>query len=77
MTPNGSPISAIEIAPSNPRVIFVGTSKGGIAFAVTKAIGVPISYIGTGETVDDLTDFNAETFVDGLFFEEHEGEIPE
>ena len=52
-----------------------GTSKGGIAFAVTKALGVPISYVGTGEGIDDLTDFNAETFVDALFFEEHEGEI--
>jgi fused signal recognition particle receptor len=52
-----------------------GTSKGGIAFAVTKALGVPISYIGTGEKLEDLTDFDAETFVDGLFFEEHEGEI--
>jgi fused signal recognition particle receptor len=53
-----------------------GTSKGGIAFAVTKALGVPISYVGTGEKLDDLTDFNAESFVDALFFEEHEGELP-
>ena len=52
-----------------------GTSKGGIAFAVTKALGVPISYVGTGETLDDLTDFNAETFVDALFFEETETEL--
>lgn len=47
-----------------------GTSKGGIAFAVTKALGVPIAYIGTGEGVDDLADFDAETFVDALFFED-------
>ncbi|HEX5506482.1 MAG TPA: signal recognition particle-docking protein FtsY [Thermomicrobiales bacterium] len=47
-----------------------GTSKGGIAFAVTKALGVPISYVGTGEQLDDLTEFNAESFVDALFFEE-------
>ena len=53
-----------------------GTSKGGIAFAVTRALGVPISYIGTGEKLEDLTEFNAETFVDGLFFEETEGELP-
>ncbi len=52
-----------------------GTSKGGIAFAVTKALGVPISYVGTGERLDDFTEFNAESFVDALFFEEHEGEI--
>jgi fused signal recognition particle receptor len=48
------------------------TSKGGIAFAVTKALGVPISYVGAGEGLDDMTDFNAETFVDALFFEERE-----
>ncbi len=54
-----------------------GTSKGGIAFSIVKALGVPISYVGTGEKMDDLTPFNEETFVDGLFFEEHEGDIPE
>ncbi len=53
-----------------------GTSKGGIAFSIVKALGVPISYVGTGEKMDDLTPFNEETFVDGLFFEEHEGDIP-
>ena len=53
-----------------------GTSKGGIAFSIVKALGVPISYVGTGEKIDDLTPFNEETFVDGLFFEEHEGDIP-
>jgi signal recognition particle GTPase len=36
---------------------------------------VPISYVGTGETMDDLTPFSEESFVDGLFFEEQEGEI--
>jgi fused signal recognition particle receptor len=54
-----------------------GTSKGGIAFSIVKALGVPISYVGTGEKMDDLTPFNEETFVDGLFFEEHEGELPD
>ena len=52
-----------------------GTSKGGIAFSIVKALGVPISYVGTGETMDDLTPFSEESFVDGLFFENHEGDI--
>ena len=49
-----------------------GTSKGGIAFSIVKALGVPISYVGTGETMDDLTPFSEESFVDGLFFEDQE-----
>ncbi len=54
-----------------------GTSKGGIAFSIVKALGVPISYVGTGETMDDLTPFSEESFVDGLFFEDQEGELPD
>ncbi|MCC6630295.1 MAG: signal recognition particle-docking protein FtsY [Chloroflexi bacterium] len=44
-----------------------GTARGGIAFAVAKEMAMPISYIGTGETVDDFAEFDAETFVNGLF----------
>ena len=44
-----------------------GTSRGGIAFAVAKELKMPISYIGTGEKVDDFAEFDAETFVNGLF----------
>ncbi len=44
-----------------------GTSKGGIAFAITQDIERPIRYIGTGEKMDDLAMFDAQTFVDALF----------
>jgi fused signal recognition particle receptor len=46
-----------------------GTAKGGMAFAVTHDLGLPICYIGTGEKIDDLAPFDAATYVDGLFDE--------
>lgn len=44
-----------------------GTAKGGIAFAVAQDIERPIRYLGTGEKMDDLAMFDAQTFVDALF----------
>ena len=50
-----------------------GTAKGGIAFAVAKELGTPISYVGTGEKATDLAEFRPEKYVDSLFFGEGEG----
>ena len=44
-----------------------GTAKGGMAFAICAELGIPIKFIGTGETVDDWAIFDAEAFVAGLF----------
>ncbi|MEE9338179.1 MAG: signal recognition particle-docking protein FtsY [Methylococcaceae bacterium] len=44
-----------------------GTAKGGVIFALAKQFGLPIRYIGVGEGIDDLQDFNAQAFVDALF----------
>jgi fused signal recognition particle receptor len=44
-----------------------GTAKGGVVFAVNQELGLPVRFIGTGETLDDLTEFDAQAFVDGLF----------
>ena len=44
-----------------------GTAKGGIVFAITKELGVPIKFIGTGEAIDDFAEFDAKEFVEGLF----------
>ncbi len=44
-----------------------GTAKGGILFALAKQFGLPIRYIGIGESIDDLQDFDAHNFVDALF----------
>jgi len=43
-----------------------GTAKGGIIFAIAKKTGLPIRYIGVGETIDDLRPFQADEFVDAL-----------
>ena len=50
-----------------------GTAKGGIAFSVAKELGIPISYVGTGEKASDLAEFRPDTYVDSLFFGEGEG----
>ncbi len=44
-----------------------GTAKGGIAVAVQAELGVPVKYIGVGETVDDLEKFDPDQFVSALF----------
>lgn len=44
-----------------------GTAKGGMVFAIAKKLGVPLRYIGIGEGVDDLREFNAAQFVEALF----------
>jgi fused signal recognition particle receptor len=44
-----------------------GTPKGGVAFAITSELGIPIRYIGTGEKIDDIEEFDPRAFVDGLF----------
>ena len=44
-----------------------GTAKGGIAVAIQSELGIPVKYIGVGETIDDLQKFDSEQFVDALF----------
>ncbi len=44
-----------------------GTAKGGVVFAVSDALKLPIRYIGVGEGIDDLKPFKVQDFVDALF----------
>jgi fused signal recognition particle receptor len=44
-----------------------GTAKGGIIFAIADRLGVPIRFIGVGESIDDLRHFEARDFVKALF----------
>jgi fused signal recognition particle receptor len=44
-----------------------GTAKGGIVFAICDQLNIPISYIGTGEKLEDMAPFDAETFVNAIF----------
>lgn len=46
-----------------------GTAKGGIVFAIAQELGIPIKFIGTGEQLDDLAEFDAEEFVQALLGE--------
>ena len=43
-----------------------GSAKGGVIFAVTRAVKAPVLFVGTGETLDDLSDFDADDFVEAL-----------
>ena len=44
-----------------------GTAKGGIVVAITRELGLPVKYVGTGESMEDLVPFDAEIFVSSLF----------
>jgi len=44
-----------------------GTAKGGIVVAISSNLNIPLQYIGVGEQIDDLQDFDPERFVDALF----------
>ncbi len=49
----------VESAPSH--------TKGGAVFPIVKELGVPIRFLGTGEKLGDLVEFNAREYVDALF----------
>jgi len=44
-----------------------GTAKGGIAVAIQAELGIPVKYIGVGESIDDLQKFDSDDFVNALF----------
>ena len=44
-----------------------GTAKGGIIFAVAKKLNIPIRFVGVGEGLENLREFDATEFVDALF----------
>ena len=44
-----------------------GTARGGIIFAICDQLNIPISYIGTGEKMEDMAPFDARVFVDAIF----------
>ncbi|WP_242637631.1 signal recognition particle-docking protein FtsY [Desulfobacter hydrogenophilus] len=44
-----------------------GTAKGGIVAAVSSTMKLPIAYIGVGEAIEDLQEFDAKRFIDALF----------
>jgi len=44
-----------------------GTAKGGIVIAIARELNLPIRFVGTGEQIDDLVPFDAQTYVNSLF----------
>ena len=45
------------------------TAKGGMVFAIYRELGLPVRFIGTGESIEDLATFDEDAFVSGLFDE--------
>lgn len=44
-----------------------GTAKGGFIISLSYELEVPVAFVGTGEKIDDIEDFDAKEFVDGMF----------
>lgn len=60
-----------EVAPLTGIVLtkMDGTAKGGIAVAIQSELGIPVKYIGVGESINDLQKFDPNVFVDAIFAE--------
>jgi fused signal recognition particle receptor len=44
-----------------------GTAKGGIVVAISRELGLPIRFVGTGEQINDMVPFDPETYASSLF----------
>jgi fused signal recognition particle receptor len=44
-----------------------GTAKGGIVISICQSLNIPLQYIGVGEGIEDLQDFDSEQFANALF----------
>ena len=53
-----------------------GTAKGGVVVAIRQQVGLPVKYLGVGEQPEDLTQFDANAFVDALFADIFDDEGP-
>ena len=43
-----------------------GTAKGGVALSAIKELKIPVQYIGMGENIEDIENFDLNTYLDGL-----------
>lgn len=53
-----------------------GTARGGILWAITRELGLPVKWIGVGEGLEDLQPFDPQAFVDALFAGDGSREVP-
>ena len=44
-----------------------GTAKGGVVVAIRQQVGLPVKFVGVGEHLEDLAEFDADAFVDAMF----------
>lgn len=51
-----------------------GTAKGGVIFAIAKKLGLPIRFVGVGEGIDDLGEFEPDAFIDALLGQQQTSE---
>jgi len=54
-----------------------GTAKGGIVLSIKHELQIPVKFIGVGEGIDDLRDFEVKEFVDAMFLKGADDEEPE
>ncbi len=45
-----------------------GTAKGGVTVAINRQLDIPVKYIGVGEGIEDLQEFDPEQFAEALFY---------
>ena len=59
----------MEVCPIDGIVLtkLDGTAKGGVVISIKNSLDIPVRYIGVGEGIEDLQEFNAEEFVEALF----------
>jgi len=59
----------MDICPINGIILtkLDGTAKGGVVISIKKQLNIPVKYIGVGEGIDDLQEFNSKDFVEALF----------
>ncbi|MBU3214117.1 signal recognition particle-docking protein FtsY [Clostridium estertheticum] len=59
----------MEICPIDGIILtkLDGTAKGGVVISIKNQLNIPVKYIGVGEGVDDLQEFNSKDFVEALF----------
>jgi len=49
-----------------------GTAKGGVALGITRELGIPLQFVGVGEGVEDLVEFDPDSYLDGIFVDRPE-----
>ena len=59
----------MEVCPIDGIVLtkLDGTAKGGVVISIKNTLKIPVKYIGVGEGIEDLQEFDAESFVEALF----------